>query len=56
MNIPDPYYRALALIKLTSKIKDKNEIIDEIKKAIEAVESEYLKKRLERMLNTLLDQ
>lgn len=56
--IPDQYYKALALISLIDRLKndEKNEIINEIRKTIESIESEYLKRRLERKLRKSINQ
>ncbi|RLI70016.1 hypothetical protein DRO97_11275, partial [Archaeoglobales archaeon] len=57
MEIPDPYYKALALISLAELKSDekneKKEIIRMIKEAIESIKSEYLKKRLKRKLKSI---
>ena len=48
--IPDPYYRALAMLGL-AKVKDID--VKAIEEAVELVENEYLKKRLKRELNLI---
>lgn len=49
--IPDPYYKALALINIMER-EEIEGLREEVNKTIEKVRSKYLKERLERELKT----